>query len=327
MRRLSVALLGLLLLPACSLCWPRGGAIQTCPADDDDTTDDDDATDDDDGADDDDATDDDDVVEDPCAGAPTTYAVGSATLDVVCVPGDRFVMGSPESEPNRSADETQHPVILTRALLVSVYETTQLLYAQGTGGLAPSSCTYGCGDDYPVQRVDWNQALAFADLLSELHGLDSPYSGDPDEPTLDLDADGWRLPTESEWEFLARGGAIGEVYAGGSVLEDVANCVGPNPDFYEALPVGSLDPNGFGLYDMSGNNEEWVWDRYGHYPTGEVTDPVGASFGSSRAFRGGSFSSTPSQCRSADRASGIRGRTDWDLTFRLVRTFVAEAGG
>ena len=173
--------------------------------------------------------------------------------------------------------------------------------------------------------VTWLDAVAFANTLSAAHALTPAYTdtGDETNPTLDLDADGWRLPTESEFEYLSRGGVIGERYSGGDVLDTVANCVGPNPEFYEALPVGSKAPNGFGLYDMSGNADEWVWDRYDDYPPGEVTDPVGSTFtfNSSRVFRGGSFASDEHQCRNADRASGTPSRLDWDQGFRLVRTW------
>jgi sulfatase modifying factor 1 len=310
----AVFLLGAL-LGGCNTCWPRGEAPGPCVGDDDDAGDDD-AGDDDAG---DDDAGDDDVVADPCDTAPTSLTTASASVPLVCVDPGTFVMGSPSSQPGRSADEVQHSVIISRTLLAAAHEVSQGLYLDVTG-FSPADCIYGCAPGLPVQNITWWDALSFANQLSTQQGLTPAYTLDEADSTWDEGADGWRLPTESEWEYLARAGG-NFVYAGSNTLEDVAHCPGPNPTDYVAhLPGEGLSPNAWGLYDMSGNVAEWVWDLYGVYPVTATTDPSGATFGSFRTHRGGSFASSNAGCRIAARGDSFASSNNWNRGFRIVRT-------
>ena len=332
--RLALFALLLPLLGGCDLCWVRGEAMGTCPDDDDagddDATDDDDTTDDDDAGDDDagdddagdddagddDAGDDDDATPDPCAGAATELTVGSVTLPLVCVQAGSFFMGSPISEPNRNQDEEQHEVALTRAFLVTATEITQSAFVE-VAGYSPWNCAYGCGDEVPVHAVSWTQALDFANELSSRTGLTPACVVDENDSTCDFEGPGWRLPTESEWEYAARAGQQ-ERYSGGDILGDVGWCTG-SAQPYEAREVGLLQANDWGLFDMTGNVAEWTWDRYGDYP-GEITDPVGPASGSFRVIRGGAFPFGEEFCRVADRSSDFWTTPSWSRGFRVVRT-------
>ena len=338
MARLVPLLVLLTLLAGCDLCWVRGQSMGPCPADDDDAADDDDSVEDDDDAvddddsapdDDDSASDDDDAVDDddstpgdPCEGVPTTLAVRGVQIDLVCVEPGSFYMGSPTSEDDRDGDEEQHQVHLTRAFLITATEITQAAYAELTG-LNPSDCLYGCGDEIPVHDVTWSEALGFGNELSGRFGLPDACDVQPDDvdTTCDFDARGWRLPTESEWEYAARGGEQHR-FSGSNVLEDVGWCTGAAQP-YEAREVGQLDPNAWGLFDMTGNVAEWTWDRYGDYP-GEVTDPTGPDFGSFLTHRGGAFPQTEGLCRVADRSAGFGSDPNWNRGFRVVRTITGD---
>jgi sulfatase modifying factor 1 len=127
---------------------------------------------------------------------------------------------------------------------------------------------------------------------------------------------GYRLLTESEWEVAARGGSDAN-YSGGDALDAVG--WHEENSGLKTYPVGQKQPNGYGLYDMSGNVWEWTWDWHGEYPTGSAADPTPAS-GANRVYRGGSWSSIPRNTRVSRRASSPSGRCSDGLGVRLVRT-------
>ena len=266
--------------------------------------------------------DDDAATPDPCAGVETTLLLGDVTVELVCVRPGSFVMGSPPGEDDADGDEDQHQVHLTRPFLITATEVPQELYTEVTG-FSPSDCLYGCGDDIPVHDVSWLDALDFGNDLSARVDL-PPACGvleDPSDTLCDFEAPGWRLPTESEWEYAARAGEQHR-FSGSDVLEDVGWCTGPEQP-YEVREVGGLAPNAWGLFDMTGNVAEWTWDRYGDYPD-EVTDPTGADFGSFRTHRGGAFPQTQALCRVADRGSDFGTNTNWNRGFRVARTLADD---
>ena len=216
------------------------------------------------------------------------------------------------------------------------YELTQAGY-QAVMGTDPAS-GYGDGDTYPVYYVSWFNAIEYSNRRSLQEGLTpcysySTYGTNPDtwpagwngdynnhtNVTCNWTAAGYRLPTEMEWQFAARGGnqTHNYTYSGSNDL----NAVGwyaYNSD-NTTHTVGTKTANELGLFDMSGNVWEWVWDIYGSYPSGAQTNPHGATGGSSRVGRGGGWSGDASGCPVSVRLYNDATYSYLDVGFRLVR--------
>ena len=160
-------------------------------------------------------------------------------------------------------------------------------------------------------------------------------------PVVSWAANGYRLPTEAEWEKGARGGLVGKRFPWGDTIThsqanyfsvdglsyDLSPTVGVHPTYAVGAepytsPVGSFAPNGYGLNDMAGNVWQWCWDWYGTYDTGTPTDPRGPTSGSSRVFRGGGWSNRATNCRSAYRAGSDPDSGGGNIGFRLARSSV-----
>ncbi len=217
-----------------------------------------------------------------------------------------FTMGSPSSELGRGSDEVQHQVTLTNDFYIMTTEVTQKQWTDVMGS-NPSYFT-ACGENCPVERVSWNDIQTFITAMNARG--ESTY----------------RLPTEAEWEYAARAGST-TAFTNGDITQAGTDPIDPNLDamgWYggnansTTHPVAQKQANAWGLYDMHGNVFEWCQDWYGDYPTTDVTDPTGASTGSYRVLRGGSFSSYALFCRSADRYIGTPGVSGVNVGFRLV---------
>ena len=233
--------------------------------------------------------------------------------EVVEIKSGSFTMGSPEEEENRGDDEVQHEVELTRDFLMMKYQVTQVLW-ESVMGENPSSFR---GASRPVETVNWFDCIDFANLLSEREGLEKVYERNGDEVKMNLEANGYRLPTEAEWEYAARGGE-NYIYSGSNNVDEVA-WYSENSGS-ETHPVGQKKANGYGLYDMSGNVWEWVWDWYGEYPSGSQTDPLGSPSGSRRVLRGGYWDYDPLSVRVSYRSSGVPAYRINRSGFRLGRS-------
>jgi formylglycine-generating enzyme required for sulfatase activity len=254
---------------------------------------------------------------------------------MVYVPGGSFQMGTVSG--GYSDEQPVHTVTLT-GFYMGKYEVTQAQY-QAVMGTNPSQ-TYGVGDNYPVYYVSWYDALVFCNKLSMMEGLTPAYrinnSTDPaawgnvptsnatdavwDAVTIDSGSTGYRLPTEAQWEYAAKGGngSPGNyTYAGSNTVGDVAWYLGNSRS--RTHEVGTKAANGLGIYDMSGNVMEWCWDWYGTYPSTAQTDPLGASSGSDRVGRGGDLNKFAGLVRSAIRYDERPNSRPSYIGFRLVR--------
>jgi len=262
--------------------------------------------------------------------ATAALAAGDGT---VLIKGGTFVMGSPESENWREADEVQHSVTVSDFYL-GAREVTQAEYQELTG-TTPSEFK---GKDLPVETVNWYDAVRFCNLKSKKDGLKPAYTIEGETVTWDRTANGWRLPTEAEWEYAARAGGKGPFNIVPSPSPKQANFYGHypynieqnyfstqnlsvKPGNYRAhtVPVGSFKPNAWGLFDMHGNVSEWCWDRYGAYPQKAQTDPAGPEAGATRVCRGGGWNDFAKHLRSAYRSSQTPDDAFVSRGFRLAR--------
>jgi formylglycine-generating enzyme required for sulfatase activity len=170
----------------------------------------------------------------------------------------------------------------------------------------------------PVMEVNWYGAVVFSNWLSEEEGLTPCY--DTSDWSCDMTANGYRLPTEAEWEYAARGASNepNYLYSGSNFPGDVA-WQSQNKDTYGTKVVGTRDPNTLGIYDMSGNVFEWCNDFFGDYSAEAQTNPTGPESSMSRVVRGGSWNTHFDQCRVSYRGNETPVLTEGNIGFRLVR--------
>jgi len=233
-------------------------------------------------------------------------------------------MGAVPGDNEADDDESpRHRVEITKPFYLGVYEVTQEQYERVMG----DNPSYFKGSNRPVEQVSWNESVAFCEELSRMTG------------------ETYRLPSEAEWEYAARGGVDGKKYVWGDQRTPIVNGLKqanvadesvkrkhsdwPWPIFtdyddgyLETAPVGSFAPNGYGLHDMAGNVWEWCSDWYisGYYGTrASPRDPKGPDSGQYRVLRGGSWLCGPWDLRSSVRIWGAPDSRNYDLGFRILR--------
>ena len=205
------------------------------------------------------------------------------TIDMVKVEAGTFIMGATsEMENPYSWEKPVHQVTLTNDYYIGKYEVTQALW-QSVMGSNPSEFK---GDNLPVEQVSWNDGQEFISKLNRMTGRK------------------FRLPTEAEWEYAARGGkkSRGYQYSGSSNISDVAWYDGNSGS--KTHPVGTKQANELGIYDMTGNVWEWCQDRYGSYVSSSQKNPTGTVRGSNRVYRGGGWDIFAWSCRLSCRNYG-----------------------
>lgn len=214
-------------------------------------------------------------------------------IDTVEVPGGSFIMGSRDGLQD---EQPEHEVLIIGTLIVSKYEVTQRLFYQ-VMGYNPSLFK---DNRLPVDSIQWSVAIDFCNKLSEMYGLNPVYRFTGNNAIWDTTANGWRLPTEAEWEYLCKAGSNSD-YSGSNVVDHLgwySQNSGLMPH-----PVGSKQPNAFGLYDMHGNVWEWCWDWYAsdYYKNSPKINPIGPITGPRKVARGGSYIDGNSFARSTNR--------------------------
>jgi len=262
--------------------------------------------------------------------APTasSYTPSSIVPPMVLVEKGSFTMGDTWGE-GFSDEKPTHKVTFTYDFYIGKYEVTFDEYdafCNATGRSKAEDEGWGRGTR-PVINVSWWDAFAYCNWLSEKEKLPKAY--DNNGNLLDKDGRvttditkvlGYRLPTEAEWEYAARGGnkSKGYKYAGSDTVSDVA-WYGGNSGL-KTQEVGKKAPNELGLYDMSGNVWEWCNDWYGSYSSSAQTNPYNSTAGSSRVGRGGSWGNDAARARVAGRYGNSPSHTDHNLGFRIART-------
>jgi len=241
--------------------------------------------------------------------------------DFILVEGGTFSMGN-ASGYHADNEEPVHSVTLN-SFYMSKYEVTfeqYDIFCNKTGRSKPDDEGWGRGSR-PVIYVSWYDAVEYCNWLSEEEGLTPCYSGSGETISCDINANGYRLPTEAEWEFAARGGnnSRGYKYSGSDNPDDVGWY--DDNSGYKTHPVGQKNPNELGLYDMSGNVWEWCWDWYdrGYYSSSSSSNPQGPSSGSNRVRRGGSWYNSADNLRSACRIYFPPVNPFYVIGFRPVR--------
>ena len=254
----------------------------------------------------------------------------------VLVPAGTFQMGSEKGE---SDNKPVHQVTITKSFYMGKYEVTQAEYEKycSYGGNSPS-LSYGDGDNYPAYYVSWYDALVYCNKRSMAEGLTPCYSisgsTDPKDwgevPTSSnntWNANGYRLPTEAEWEYAARAGdntVDSLTYSGTSDEKKLDEYAWYDSNStIKTHEVGTKSPNEFGLYDMSGNVWEWCWNWHTDSYNAETeggSNPTGASSGLYRVSRGGGWDGNSSNCAVSYRYySSPNNRYGFSLGFRVVR--------
>ena len=258
-------------------------------------------------------------------------SIVNVSPEMVRVKKGSFVMGNTRNDREGDSDEKPvHTVTLTYDYWIGKYEVTfdeYDAYCVATRKTNPGDYSGWGRGTRPVINVTWWDAIGYCNWLSEREGLKKAY--DVDGNLLDKNGKrttditkvvGYRLPTEAEWEYAARGGqnSKGYKYAGSDTIDEVAWYSDNSGS--KTYPVGQKKPNELGLYDMSGNVYEWCHDWYGSYSSIAQTNAIGSSSSAPRVFRGGSWYSNAQSCRAAYRYSKSPTFSFNYLGFRLSRT-------
>lgn len=246
---------------------------------------------------------------------------------MVLVPAGEFTMGSAQGSP----DERPPHQVQVSPVLIDKYEVTQEMFAKVQ---LPNPSHWQENSKNPVERVRWRDAKQYCNERSLLEGLKPCYNEKTMDWDCDYSADGYRLPTEAEWEYAAKaGGAAASDFATADKLRACA-WFSANAD-QKTHAVGQKKPNAWGIYDMLGNVSEWCEDVYGPYdPAGRAVDPRGPKPGqdAKRVIRGGSWKASAERCRPTAREGEKTGDSDACFStdycgFRCVRRAPADLLG
>lgn len=258
--------------------------------------------------------------------ALSACTAGAQDEGMVLVEGGTFQMGSPATEPERDADETLHEVTVAD-FMMSRTEVSQQEYER----VMAKNPSERKGNNLPVENVTWYDAVAYCNALSQQEGLTPCYTISGTTVTWNLNANGYRLPTEEEWEYAARGGKQAPFNFGDYVHDSDANCYnayGYNNDasghwvngyLQHTVEVNEYPANAFGLLNMHGNVAEWTWDWYSAYGAHPEK-------GRYKVVRGGGWNDFPKHIRSAYRSAFPADVPLYAIGFRVVRNVTTASG-
>ncbi|KFB70855.1 MAG: Serine/threonine-protein kinase pkn1 [Candidatus Accumulibacter phosphatis] len=233
---------------------------------------------------------------------------------MVSIPGGTFLMGSPDDEAGRGNDEGPVHEQRIAAFECMPHPVTRRLYREWMG--KDPGWPEGEADERPVNNVSWYDALAFCNELSKRAGLAPCYRLDaPSRAEWDQAANGYRLPTEAEWEYACRAGSRTRYSFGDDQRQLAEHAWYADNSGNVPHPVGQKEPNRWGLHDMHGNVWEWCWSDYEPYPSKAGDRPIGAT----RVLRGGSFGNPAVFLRSAYRVRFRPENRGQGIGFRCVR--------
>jgi formylglycine-generating enzyme required for sulfatase activity len=247
-------------------------------------------------------------------------SVDATKIHMTKIRASTFQMGcTKEQISDCDIDERPvHKVLLNRNFLIGTYEVTQGLYERIMGD-NPSFFS-SCGTRCPVENVSWYDAIAFTNALNDSLGLQRCYTFTSHQEIsfVGITCRGYRLPTETEWEYVARSNQD-FIFSGGQEIDLLAWYI--NNSFSQTHPVGQKIGNRFGIFDMSGNVLEWVWDWKKIYKRDTKRNPTGPEIGEIRVARGGSWAGQEFQMRVTYRYSGgFPNQRENFIGFRLAKS-------
>ena len=268
---------------------------------------------------------------------PSDASLHPFTARMALIPAGTFMMGSRRDDPSGLGTEfPNHEVTITRPFWLGFTEVTQREYEAITA-VNPSHFK-DCGLECPVDLVSWGESVAFLNELSRREGLDVCYDGSDETWTFrGVECEGYRLPTEAEWEYAARAGTSSTAFYAGDItvleIDQDTACARLDPvldtiAWYCANsgggphPVALKLPNAFGLYDMLGNTWEWVNDWQSTYTAEAQVDPLGPASddNNQKMRRGGAYRTTPRMTRSATRVWDLSTNGHYCIGLRAART-------
>ena len=274
----------------------------------------------------------------------------NAQNSMILVEGGTFMMGRDVSKDKTNSmefkDELPRHEVNLNSFYIGKYEVTvkeYKLFVKAKGKKMPlqpdsawfaehpdtkiyyplsKSQWWGWKDSYPMQNISWYDAIEYCNWLSTKDGLQKCYNIKGESTTCDFSKNGYRLPTEAEWEYAARGGqkSKGYIYAGGDTPNLVA-WYDESSALKSPAKVGTKSPNELGIYDLSGNVWEWCWDFYSgnYYANSPKDNPKGSAHTIYRVVRGGSWHYRVELARTPDRDGPIPGFTSFNHGFRVVK--------
>ncbi len=248
----------------------------------------------------------------------SSCSVRDKSIKMIKVESGTFVMGS--SDQTGSA-YPPHDVTLDTFYIAATTVTEKFYdYVLGKIETDPQNSVSTKKAVFPAVGISWDDAIEFCNILSERDGYTPCYSLNGNEVICDFSANGYRLPTEAEWEYAANGGnnAIYYTYSGSDTLDEVGWYAGNSNSQVQA--VAQKEPNSLGIYDMTGNIWEWCWDSYASYSQEEQINPTGPKDGDIKSVRGGCCFSNEAMCALYTRNYFPRNIYGKNLGFRLCRS-------